>query len=321
MKNFNFLLLFISIFLNTQGFSQIRLDSGLVGYFAFDNNVVDSSVVGISGTPTNVTSVNGIHGVPNTAYNFNGINSKIEFTSDLRSITNTVTISLWIKTYTSVDNQFLVEKYNWNVDKGFAIFLSDGKATLQVRNTDGIGAFTPIVNSTTIVNDGNWHHLLGIVSGNSLQLWIDGNFEASESLTATNPDLTNSMSLSIGYNELNNSRYFSGDIDQVRIYNRTLNTQEIIKLSTKGSPTGINTTLKNYSLNLYPNPAQKVINITSKDGNVKRVMIFDMSGKVVFNETGNTPMYTVNVAHLMKGIYLVKVFTAKGESVEKLIIE
>lgn len=77
----------------------------------------------------------------------------------------------------------------------------------------------------------------------------------------------------------------------------------------------------NNVFSISPNPAQEVVNITSKDGNVEKVVVYDMSGKVVFAETTNAPMHTMNVSNLLKGMYIVKVTTAKGENVEKLVIE
>ena len=83
----------------------------------------------------------------------------------------------------------------------------------------------------------------------------------------------------------------------------------------------VNEVRVNDIFSIAPNPATEQVTITSKDGNVNAIAIYDVTGKLVRRETTNAPISTINVNQLPKGIYLIKVETNKGENVEKLIIE
>ena len=213
----------------------INLTSGLVGYFKLDGNVADSSVQLSHGTASNLTSTTGINCDTGSAFDFNGTNSKVVCGTGNRGISNTVNIGVWVKTTKSTDHQFLVEKYNWSVDRGFYLAIKNGIPLIGVRNMSGNGGHTWNANQTFLVSDGQWHHLFAKVSNNSLEMWVDGVLKASSTMNATTPDLTNSYNLNLGYyykgSLVGNSNYFDGVMDEVRIYNRNLTPSELQALS------------------------------------------------------------------------------------------
>ena len=69
-------------------------------------------------------------------------------------------------------------------------------------------------------------------------------------------------------------------------------------------------------VNVYPNPATDVINITTPD-NVLRVEIFNMQGQLVKAEAGN--VNNISVRDLANGIYTLKLTTDNGSSVHKIV--
>ena len=70
------------------------------------------------------------------------------------------------------------------------------------------------------------------------------------------------------------------------------------------------------NFNVYPNPANDVINIQTENS-IKNVAIYNILGKLVY--TNNVE--TVNVSNLDAGIYLIKVETEKGIGTSKLVIK
>lgn len=71
-------------------------------------------------------------------------------------------------------------------------------------------------------------------------------------------------------------------------------------------------------LNIYPNPANDVVTITSAANGVKNVQLFDVTGKQIINvETSST----INVSSLAKGIYVMKVTEAGKSATSKLVIK
>ena len=76
--------------------------------------------------------------------------------------------------------------------------------------------------------DGSWMHAAATFDGTTMRLFIDGVEEAS--LDA--PGLTinaNSLAMGIGA-QSDGTRYFQGQMDDVRIYNRALSEGEIRKI-------------------------------------------------------------------------------------------
>ncbi|MBQ0118050.1 MAG: T9SS type A sorting domain-containing protein [Flavobacterium sp.] len=71
-------------------------------------------------------------------------------------------------------------------------------------------------------------------------------------------------------------------------------------------------------LNIYPNPANNVINIASDLAGLKTVVIYNIAGKQVINTTTEQ---TVNVANLNAGIYMVKVSQEGKTATRKLVIK
>ena len=72
---------------------------------------------------------------------------------------------------------------------------------------------------------------------------------------------------------------------------------------------------------VYPNPAQDVLNVTTLNNNIKTIELFSIIGKRVYaNNTSNTN-FTVNVAKLHAGLYILKVSDGTYTSIQKVVIK
>jgi len=72
-------------------------------------------------------------------------------------------------------------------------------------------------------------------------------------------------------------------------------------------------------LNIYPNPANDFLNITTAANGVKNIAIYDVVGKEVVNTT--TSSQTINVSSLNAGIYMVKITEEGKTATRKLVIK
>ena len=82
---------------------------------------------------------------------------------------------------------------------------------------------------------------------------------------------------------------------------------------------GINeNTLTNVSI--YPNPSEGIVEITSNEVSAVNIEVYDMLGQVVLTKeaNGNT---TIDLSSNGTGIYMVKVSTANGSMVERVVIK
>ncbi|WP_113637291.1 LamG-like jellyroll fold domain-containing protein [Nubsella zeaxanthinifaciens] len=176
-------------------------------------------------------------GNTNRAYSLNGTSNYMS-TSNAYSSPSVFTISCWFKTTTT--------------DGGKLISFGDaqtGTSTAHDRHIYMVpngrlyfGVYPNVVrtiNSTTSYNDGNWHHVVGILSASGIFLYVDGVLSASNNTVTTAQTYTGYWR--VGYDRMDNSwtdwpsnartqAYFNGAIDDVLIYNRALSAAEVTNL-------------------------------------------------------------------------------------------
>ena len=75
---------------------------------------------------------------------------------------------------------------------------------------------------------------------------------------------------------------------------------------------------------LFPNPASTILNLVVNSEATKRVVVYDMAGKAIYNESLSLlpgELFSMNTSFMNKGIYIVRVETGSGFLVEKLTID
>lgn len=201
--------------------------------FNFNNgSLSDNSPLGIDGTGFNLSSAIGLEEDNNTAFSFNGSSSYINLTNDNRGIIDQLTLSVWIKT-NSADRRVIVSKYDMGTDAGYSISIQDGMASFEGR--DGSGIFYQLISEDLMINDGEWHHLVGIVDKNVWKLYTDCMLVNTHNTTTLTPDLSSPVPLTIGRLSVANGfgefRYFNGSIDNVKLYNSPLSEEQLKQIS------------------------------------------------------------------------------------------
>lgn len=195
-------------------------------------SLLDASPNMTVGTGFDLSSAVGIEGMSNTAFQFNGTSSYIDLGTDNRNITDRLTMSAWVKT-TSLKRQVVLAKYDVNDDAGFSLSVQEGLASMEGR--DGSGFFHQILLDNYLINDNRWHHLVGIIDGNRWKLYVDCQL-VNELITTTEaplfltPDPLTIGKLSVPNNN-NDSRFFDGQIDNVKLYNTALTVDQLSQIS------------------------------------------------------------------------------------------
>ncbi|GBC72739.1 Alkaline phosphatase [archaeon HR04] len=98
-----------------------------------------------------------------------------------------------------------------------------GKVQAGFEDANGRDYF---VTSPNTYNDGQWHYAVLTFNGSTLNLYVDGSLVATRTNITAIPHTSNTP-LTIGKDSNGNNRYFIGDVDEVRIYNRALTAQEV----------------------------------------------------------------------------------------------
>ena len=220
--------------------SNINLTSGLVAYYPFNGNANDASGNANNATVYGATLVNDRNGIQNSAYSFNGLDNYMSTNnSNSLSLNGDFSISLWF--YDIPDNQlyhtFLGKRLggNWSYNLATSI------------NTNGIPSelnkiFTGrrYVNSTvqseyrfsnTTFNFNTWQHIVLTVQNNTITFYKNGVNMGTNSNgnQFTLPMINQAVGLTIGNNgsTTGTGEWMNGKLDEIRIYNRVLNTEEV----------------------------------------------------------------------------------------------
>lgn len=175
-----------------------------------------------------------------SALTFDGIDDTVQIAEsssiDLGAQTDSYTVSAWIKTTaTPSDFQTIVGKDDGSGVYPIRLYIDNPSALITFRISDGIK--NPFTGDTATINDGSWHHVVGIrdVASDLLRMYVDG-VQVDISTDLTTATTVNNDDISIGNSGTSyTGDDFNGQIDDVRIYNRALSAAEITAIY-EGAP-------------------------------------------------------------------------------------
>ena len=235
----------IALSVSTQTTWQATLDitSGLVSHWTFDSDATDSS--GTShGTLINQASIDTTDTTDNIGegkLSLDGNNDYVDLSSSVSNFSSMSegTISGWVKTSSS-GTQTLFSISDSASGNDYVFFGVDhGHVSFEISNSSGV--LFSVSDTSTILDDGKWHHIAITVDGTGNRLYVDGIEIPETNLNylvgdATNTEFFSSLtapdSVNIGVREItgNTDLDFSGLVDDVRIYNRALTSTDVAEL-------------------------------------------------------------------------------------------
>ena len=72
-------------------------------------------------------------------------------------------------------------------------------------------------------------------------------------------------------------------------------------------------------LSVFPNPANHTLSVRVVGSDINKIMINNLTGQTLYNETSTSNPSRINIAHLSSGIYLLKAENAYGVNTVKFI--
>jgi len=319
-------------------YSQINLNNGLVANYQFSGNANDSSIYLNNGIVNGAVLVNDRNGNPNSAYYFDGIDDfiTVNANSNLSASNYELSISLWVKltAYSSSQNKeaYILEKKSNNTSSNWGIKYFDKDANPAIEQLRfGGPLFTPwgsgggtntIIGfwSSTIPQLNTWYHIVVNHNlNNNQEIFING---VSESIVGNGGNTTsfwqNTANLIIG-KATDNSSFFNGTIDDIRIYNRILTNNEITYLF-NGTVLSTNSFDELMLPIIFPNPSQNYIYVnTNNTDEISTYEIYDIMGKSIISKTFK--QNEVNISSLENGIYFIKLNNKNGKSLTKKFVK
>lgn len=219
---------------------RVLNDTGLVAEYLFNNNTLDTSGNNNHGILYGAIAVPDRFGTPNSAYYFDGIDDYITIkdSQSLDSITTGYTLSLFINTprYNHPDASWQALIAKGDSPRPFSFYTHHQKK-LHISSTDenrDIPQMTNAHNSTETFTLNTWTHVaisMEIIDNQAyVQYYIAGKTNGKHLYADLSIIQNDDKNLLIG-KTYENVREFKGYLDDIRIYNRALNSEEIFALS------------------------------------------------------------------------------------------
>lgn len=211
------------------------LSSSLVAYWPLDGNGNDLSGNGHTATVTgSVTATTDQYGNTSGAMHFDnttpGSYMTVADAADLRLYGTDYTINAWVQLpgYSASYGSQIMSKRNSNPDGWGCSITGSLYGSGAGLSYIGIGAHgAGNARSTGTVGTGAWHMVSYVYHSSTtvMDMYIDGALDSSPSTGASMVSTTSA--LTIGYDGALSAYYFNGDMDEIRIYSKALNGNDI----------------------------------------------------------------------------------------------
>jgi hypothetical protein len=223
--------------------ADMDLSKGLLAYYPFNGNSNDES-----GNQNHATAFNGAHfaadlvGRPNKAAEFDGVNDYFLVSDNGKLNSDSVTISMMVLvTNTNRRHSFISRsKFEdatavvWGLGQSldntnvFDFVVKDKAETCATPHQ-----YDPatIVSTPEQMIAGKWYHVIMTFGGGKQTLYIDGQMRSTKTRNFTTLKQCSNANLVIGGWWKNDIISTAGKIDEIRIYNRVINTCEINELT------------------------------------------------------------------------------------------
>ncbi len=166
------------------------------------------------------------------AIEFDGAGDYIDLGNDPRfGFSEAMSVSVWVRPKDfDTDGQAVISKGDtWLIAKSWG-----GRQTLEficngINGPNPLSDKWPGVQSKEGLNDGQWHHIVGTYAAAKLILYVDGKMCMTKDVDGQPIDI-GSSNLFIGENSRSPGKFWSGLIDDVRIYDFPLTAADVNSL-------------------------------------------------------------------------------------------
>ncbi|MBO94831.1 MAG: hypothetical protein CMI32_08045 [Opitutales bacterium] len=210
------------------------LDDGLLAHYPFNGDAKDTSGNNHHGTIQGAILAEDRFNQSNMAYFFDGKDDYIDFgnSSDFNALP--LSVSVWFKSNGKTGKSGIVSKYRAAAWNGWQVMEHKGKIVpwyLRSYNNRIIGNYGESKAFETVIeNTESWNHLVCVFDENAGNLYLNGTLMDTKEWTGSSGTPTSGHHLFVGKYSGAQDGFYYGNIDEIRIYGRALNTEEIVAL-------------------------------------------------------------------------------------------
>lgn len=292
--------------------AKAQVTNGLVAKYSFNGGTANDEVGTNHGTVTSASLTEDRFGNSNMAYSFDGVDDHIDFgdAPEFQMGTHDFSISLWVN-YTVAQQGVIFSKRD-GATSNYSQYNLSVIANPQFGGiSKSMWSFERCSSSDdryALVGDisGSWKHVVFIHDHlDSTIIYVDGQYVAHDIGIFDGNFNVPGRPLVLGYHSENNSTFFNGEIDDIRIYDRKLSEAEINILYNELNPTvGVSPQVAQAdAIGLFPNPSSAVVHIKVAQPTV--VSLVDVLGQQLATiDVENTA--SLDVSGYATGVYFVR---------------
>ena len=223
--------------------NNINLNQGLVAYYPFNGNANDESGNKLNGVISNsVTFSSDAAGKPKSAVTFDGVSGFI-LVSDSLGLLSPDIVSVSFLTNISNINQraAFVNSVNFSDASGSSYSLGISVPNLARFQYGALGPSTgcapttydqsTIIDNGYVISSNKWYSVVAVFSDSVQKFYINGSLRTAATRNYKRLNKCSGTSLVLGGWWQNDIVSLNGSLDEVRIYNRELNQDEINELA------------------------------------------------------------------------------------------
>ncbi len=250
-----FLTLLLSFYTTT---CYADITTGLKGWWRFDDNT-GTSAADSSGPVSGRSSPGALTGPPawtggflGYGLDFNGTSHYVTITNDaVYRPANALTVAAWIKGSSIQNSQYAQIVANGSdATTGYNLylqFLVSNQIAFIVADPDSGSWGNCYALSDVPGNDNKWHHVAGVYAGTSIKVYVDGVLKNTDPCANSGISYGGNPVMTIGRKPTGN--YFTGIIDDVRVYNVALSDADILQLYNTRAMVFNNARFNNFRIN------------------------------------------------------------------------
>jgi Concanavalin A-like lectin/glucanases superfamily/Secretion system C-terminal sorting domain len=297
--------------------------NNLVLYMPFTDSAKDESGQGNHGKAANVSYTTDRFGNQNKAFHFdNSKQSYIEIPNSASLNSGVGTYNVWFNTKGG-GHRCLISKVNFTNPNNEVVHLvitsTDALGLVSYGNTScKNGAWQNNVSKSINPNDSQWHMLTLVYGDSQSSIYFDGVLNNRIKTPRLRADSC-AGNIQIGRHRSDGPRYFIGELDDISIWNRMLDSNEIKNLF--GCFALGKKEINTHVFTIYPNPNQGSFMLNIADGSKCKLEITDLNGRLVYaqNEVADKSQVTLNTK---AGMYFIKLINPSGQVLySRLILE
>lgn len=203
-----------------------NLNNGLIINMPFDGNMNDNSGNGYNATNNGATLTTGRTGIANTAYKFNGTSNYMKINNIPISIDTNWTISFWSRLYNYQLADVMMEFINSNNSCNGNVHLYQYNGNVyNAKCGASYSSLWGLIGDTTSLQN-SFHHIVLTKKNDTVKIYRDCNLISTVVTSYNNSSLSN-ISFGGPLNTNFSSQLAQMDLDDFRLYNRALSTNEM----------------------------------------------------------------------------------------------